>query len=182
VSLGIAALFATWLPGGGAWLFLGLGTAFLLARILVGRAGYAVPAGILLGFGTFVLLTDAGYVILRASDGVFFVCLGLGFLASYAIAARPAVVWPILPGLVLIGFGAFVEATMFGTPSREYWLLAQLWPLILVAFGSWFLLRERVPAELRSPIGVVGTAVLILLGLLLAALAASGSIRLPGSS
>ena len=25
-------------------------------------------------------------------------------------------VWPVLPGVVLIGFGAFIQATMFGAP------------------------------------------------------------------
>ena len=169
VAIGVSALFATWLPGGGAWLFLGLGSAFLLARILVGRSGYAVPAGILLGFGTFVLLTEAGYVIGPATGGLFFICLGVGFLASYAIAARPEAVWPILPGLVLIGFGAFVEASTFGAPFVGFWGLAQFWPLILVAIGAWLLFRERVPADLRTPIALGGTAVLILLGLLVAA-------------
>ena len=60
IGLGVAALCATWLPASGAWLFLGLGCAFLLARILTGRSGYAVPSGVLLGFGTFIFLTESG--------------------------------------------------------------------------------------------------------------------------
>src|SRR5207247_5513755 len=48
VALAITALGGTWFPGRGAWLFIGLGTAFLIARVLTGRCGYGVPAGILL--------------------------------------------------------------------------------------------------------------------------------------
>src|SRR5579859_194012 len=58
VSIGLTALFAMWLPGGGAWLFLGLGAAFVVARVVANRRGYAVPAGLLLGFGAFVWLTE----------------------------------------------------------------------------------------------------------------------------
>jgi hypothetical protein len=169
IGLGVAALCATWLPGSGAWLFLGLGGAFLVARVLTGRSGYAVPAGILLGFGAFVLLTETGYIIGPEGGGVFFICLGLGFLASYAIAARPVAVWPILPGLALIGFGAFVEASTYGAAFAGFGWLAQFWPVVLVGVGAWLLVRERIPEQLRTPIAIVGTAVLILVGLLLAA-------------
>jgi hypothetical protein len=47
IAIGIAALGGTWFPGGGAWLLLGLGAAFLIGRVLTGRHRYAAPAGIL---------------------------------------------------------------------------------------------------------------------------------------
>ena len=97
IALGFVALGGTWFPGRGGWLFIGLGTAFLLARVLTGRYGYAVPAGILLGFGSFVWVTETGMLFGPAAGGAFFVFLGLGFLAVYAIAARPAAVWPSCP-------------------------------------------------------------------------------------
>src|ERR1700694_4177032 len=100
IALGVAALGGMWLPGGGAWLFLGLGAAFLIGRVLTGRHGYAVPAGILLAFGSFVCFTETGMLNGLQAGGTFFVFLGLGFLAAYAIAARPGAVWPVLPGLV----------------------------------------------------------------------------------
>ena len=169
IALGVVALFSMWLPGGGAWLFLGLGAAFLLARVLTGRFGYAVPAGILLGFGAFVWVTEVGLVNGPAAGGLFFVFLGLGFLASYAIAARPEAVWPILPGVVLIGFGAFVQAMTFGAPFSQYWWLAQYWPLALVAVGVWVLLRDQIPQAARTPVAIIGASALILVGLLVAA-------------
>ena len=175
VSVGVTALFAIWLPGGGAWLFLGLGTAFVLARVLTGRTGYAVPAGLLLGFGAFVWLSETGMLNGPAAGGMFFICLGLGFLLSYVIAGTPQAVWPVVPGLVLIGFGAFIQATTFGFSYAQFWWLANYWPLILVTLGIWLLFRDRLPNEARAPVAIAGTAVLILIGLLVAAAAVTSA-------
>jgi len=169
IALGTIVLFSTWFPAGGAWIFLGLGAAFLVARVLTGHHGYAVPAGILLGFGSYVWFTETGMLSPAGSGGLFFVFLGLGFLAVYAIAARAQAVWPVLPGMLLIGFGAFVQATSNGVPFAQFWWLGQYWPLSLVAIGAWLLLRDRIPAETRAPIAIVGAAGLILIGLLVAA-------------
>jgi putative adhesin len=178
ITLGVVVLFGTWFPAGGAWLFVGLGAAFLIARVLTRHSGYAVPAGILLGFGAFVWATETGMLSGSASGGLFFVFLGLGFLAAYAIAARPQAVWPVIPAVVLIGFGAFVQATTVGVPFSQFWWLAQYWPLSLVALGAWLLARDRLPAEVRTPVAVVGASALILIGLLVAA-AGMASVAVP---
>jgi Putative adhesin len=169
IALGIAALGGTWFPGGGAWLFLGLGTAFLIGRVLTGRHGYAVPAGTLLAFGSFVWFTETGILNSPQTGAAFFVFLGLGFLAAYAIAARPGAVWPVLPGVMLIGFGAFIQATMFGAPFEQFWWLAHYWPPSLVAVGAWLVLHDRLPAAARAPVAIIGVSALILIGLLVAA-------------
>src|ERR1043166_9019402 len=77
IAIGLVALFGTSFPGRGAWIFLGLGAAFLIARVLTDRRGYAVPAGILLGFGSFVLFTETGMLDGPAAGGTFFIFLGL---------------------------------------------------------------------------------------------------------
>jgi hypothetical protein len=169
IAVGVVALFGIWFPGGGAWLFLGLGVAFAIARVLTGRYGYAVPAGILLGFGSFIWFTDAGVLAGPAAGGTFFIFLGLGFLAAYAIAARPGAAWPVFPALVLIAFGVFVQATTYGASFGQFRWLAQYWPLALVAVGAWLLLRDRIPASARTPVAVTGASALVLIGLLVAA-------------
>jgi Putative adhesin/Domain of unknown function (DUF5668) len=169
IALGLVVLFNTWFPAGGAWLFLGLGAAFLVARVLTGRYGFAVPAGILLGFGSFVWFTETGFLNGPAAGGMFFVFLGLGFVASYAIGARRQATWPVLPAILLIGFGAFVQASMFGALFAQYWWLAQYWPVSLIAAGAWLLLRNQIPASARTPVAIIGTGVVILIGLLVAA-------------
>src|SRR5438094_651392 len=77
IAVGVVALFGIWFPGGGAWLFLGLGIAFAIARVLTSRYGYAVPAGILLGFGSFIWFTESGILAGPAAGGTFFIFLGL---------------------------------------------------------------------------------------------------------
>jgi hypothetical protein len=169
IAVGVVVLLGSWFPGRGAWPFLGLGVAFLLARVMTGRPGYAVPAGILLGFGSFIWFTETGVLSGSASGGTFFIFLGLGFLAAYAIAARPASAWPVFPAVVLIGFGVFIQATTLGAPLGQFWWLADYWPLALVLVGGWLLVRNRVPETARAPVALLGASALVLIGLLVAA-------------
>jgi len=74
--------------------------------------------------------------------------LGLGFLAIYAGdlltsgARAPGRWWPLIPGAILtIIAGA---ESMFGPEGAR--VIAQGWPLILIAAGAWLLLRGRARA------------------------------------
>jgi putative adhesin len=169
IAVGVVVLFGSWFPGRGAWLFLGLGVAFLVARVMTGRPGYAVPAGILLGFGSFIWFTETGMLSGSAAGGTFFIFLGLGFLAAYAIAARPASAWPVFPGVALIGFGVFIQAATLGAPLGQFWWVADYWPLALVLVGGWLLVRNRVPESARTPVALIGASALVLIGLFVAA-------------
>jgi hypothetical protein len=169
VGLGIAALVGNLLPNSGGLLFVGLGAAFLVARVLTGHRGYAVPAGLLLAFGAFVILTETRYIVGREAGGLFFIMLGLGFLASYVIAAQPRLVWPVLPASALIGFGLLVQGWLLAWPFEQLVWLAAYWPLALIIFGGWLLLRDHVPGAVRSPLTIVGIGGLILVGFLVAA-------------
>jgi catechol 2,3-dioxygenase-like lactoylglutathione lyase family enzyme len=62
IALGVAFLVANMLPAAvrGGVVLLGLGLAFLLGRLLTGRYGLAVPAGILLALGALAALDPAG--------------------------------------------------------------------------------------------------------------------------
>lgn len=62
IGLGVVFLAGNFLTIGGGALFLGLGAIFLAARIIWNNYGLAVPAGILLGFGGFVALTEADWL------------------------------------------------------------------------------------------------------------------------
>jgi hypothetical protein len=169
IALGVAALAGNLLPTPGGVLFIGLGSAFLVARVLTGRYGYAVPAGVLLAFGAFVSLTESRLVVGREAGGLFFIILGLGFVASYVIAARPRQVWPIVPASILIGFGLFVQGWLLAWPFEQLVWLAPYWPLALIVFGMWLLLRDRMPVGFRAPMTIAGLGVLILVGFLVAA-------------
>jgi hypothetical protein len=169
IALGLFMLADQLVPITGGLLFVGLGAAFLIARIVTGRCGYAVPAGLLLGFGAFVSLSDTGAFAGRENGGMFFIMLGLGFALSYIIAASPANVWPIVPAAALIGFGLFLQGFLLGWPLERLVWLAGYWPLALVAVGVWLLVRDRVPAAWRAPLVLLGASALILVGFLVAA-------------
>jgi len=169
IALGLVFLGINFFAAPGALLFLGLGAAFLIARNVTGQYGFSVPAGILLGFGTFVGLSEYGVLNGQDAGGAFFVLLGLGFLAVYVIGGRPTIMWPILPSVALIGFGLFVQTVMFGWPLQGYAWLADYWPLAVVAVGVWLLARDYLPPAARMPVAIVGASILVLIGLLVAA-------------
>jgi hypothetical protein len=78
-------------------------------------------------------------------------------------------VWPIVPGLLMIGFGAVLQGALFGAPfDRPIWL-GWYWPVCLVATGLWLMFRDRIPVSARAPVAVVGATVFIVIGLLVAA-------------
>jgi hypothetical protein len=115
------------------------GSAFVAAR----RYGLLIPAGILTGLGTGILLEDFGVIGEPVVLG-----LGLGFLAIYGAdlltsgARAPGRWWPLIPGTILTVI-AGAEST-FGEEGAR--VIKQGWPVILIAAGAWILLRGRASA------------------------------------
>jgi hypothetical protein len=167
IALGVVLLIANlgWVRLGGATLFLGLSAAFLLARFLSGSYGFAVPAGILAGFGSYVALEEAG-ALPGDHGGWFFILLGLGFVAVYVIGLRPAAIWPFFPAAALIGFGVLLEGLVAAWPLAALAWVASYWPVVLVAAGLWLLVRDRLPAVVRQPLAVIGAVALIVYGII----------------
>jgi hypothetical protein len=167
-------------------IFLALGVAFAAARAATGRYGLAVPAGILLGFGGYVLATTYWHVP-DTRGAWFFLFLGLGFLASYIIGARLAVAWPLVPAGVLIAFGAVLLASIDLLSFVRMTWISQYWPLLLIAFGAWIIVSARLPVAWRRPSVVIGVVLGVALGLLVLAAAmaptfppSTGSVAGPG--
>src|SRR5690349_6667629 len=104
ITLGVVFLLSNLLPerGRGGVIVLGLGAAFLVGRLTTGRYGYAVPAGVLIAIGAFISIQDLQGLRGVSSAGLFFVLLGSGFAAIYFAGLRPAAIWPLFPGAVLI--------------------------------------------------------------------------------
>jgi hypothetical protein len=169
IALGAVFLAGNVLNTSGAWLFVGLGIAFLIARIMTGQYGFAVPAGVLLGFGAFVGLTESRTIFGDQAGGLFFVCLGLGFVAAYIIGGRPAAVWPFFPAAALVAFGLLMQGWLLGLAVDQWWWLSQYWPLALVLVGAWLLVRPWIPPAARAPLAILGVTVLVVFGLLVAA-------------
>lgn len=174
IGLGLLLLIGNFVSLGGGAFFLGLGLAFLIARIVTRQCGLAVPAGILLGFGAYLALTETRAVPQGTdSGGWFFICLGLGFVAVYLIGLRPGVIWPFFPAGILLGFGVSLLGLIDGWPLAQWAGLALYWPIVLVVVGLWLLIRGRLPVAVRRPIATVGILALVLYGTL--AIAATGA-------
>jgi len=127
----------------------GIGVAFLPAGIASRRAGYMVPAGILIGLGVGVILVEGGLaatvegVEADAGGGVITLCLGGGFVLVTVLSALftdERMAWALIPGgiLALIGGMLVLSARGFEAALEA---LRWLGPLALVALGVWLLLR-----------------------------------------
>ena len=152
---------------GTAALLLGLGVGFLLARLLSGAYGLAVPAGVLLGLGAF-----SGVEALRPIEsrgGVFFLCLGLGFASIYVIGARPHALWPLLPAALLIVVALLFFGLSVAAALAPWAWLVNIWPLLLVVLGLWLMLRDRLPMSAQRPLAALAVLVLVGYALLVAA-------------
>src|SRR6266849_405962 len=171
ITLGVVFLLSNLVPerGRGGLVVLGLGAAFLIGRLTTGRYGYAVPAGILLGVGTYVTLHDLESFQAVRGGGLFFVLLGLGFALVYLIGLRPGAVWPLFPASVLIGLGLVLfGAASFGALASLNWIVGY-WPVVLVLLGMWLLFRDHLPLAARRPIAALGGLALLAYGILAAA-------------
>jgi hypothetical protein len=120
-----------------------IGLVFGTAYAGIRRYGLLIPAGILIGLGTGILLEDFGVMGEPVVLG-----LGLGFLAIYGVdlltsgARGPGRWWPLIPGAILTVI-AGAEST-FGAEGAR--VIQQGWPILLIAVGAWLLLRGRISA------------------------------------
>jgi len=118
-----------------------IGLVFATAYAGTRRYGLLIPAGILTGLGTGILLEDFG-----ARGEPVVLGLGLGFLAIYGVdlltsgAREPGRWWPLIPGAILTVIAGASGA--FGVEGER--AIAQGWPILLIAVGAWLLLRRRV--------------------------------------
>lgn len=86
-----------------------IGLVFAAAFVATRRYGLLIPAGIITGLGSGILLENIGV----AGEPVV-LGLGLGFLAVYGAdllstgARAPGRWWPLVPGTILIAAGAWL--------------------------------------------------------------------------
>jgi hypothetical protein len=171
ITLGVVFLLGNLLPGPsrGGLIVLGIGTAFLIGRITTGRYGYAVPAGILIGIGSYLTLRDMLGPGTLESGGWWFICLGLGFALTYVIGGRASDVWPLFPASVLILLGLVLFGFTALSPLASLAWIVSYWPVVLVLVGAWLLFREYLPQPARQPVALFGGLGLLAYGVLAAA-------------
>jgi len=184
ITLGVVFLLSNLVPeqARGGLVVLGLGAAFIAGRLTTGRYGYAVPGGILVSIGIYVIAQHLWAPRGLSASGTFFLLLGLGFGLVYIVGMRPASIWPLFPAVILLGLGVVQLGVASLGPLASWAWIAVYWPVALILLGAWLLLRESVPLPLRGPIATVGGLALLVYGVVAAAasVAAGGALERAG--
>jgi hypothetical protein len=91
-----------------------------------------IPAGVLLTLGIVSVIDNASDGM--ATGGLFFLGLGLTFILVAVLPGGSGRSWALIPGTVLLLFGA-----LLGTPYSG--ITDYLWPAVLILLGGYFVLR-----------------------------------------
>ncbi len=138
--------------------FIVLGAGFLAGYLTNRSYGLLIPAMILIGLGLGIQVAD--WYVLRIDELWVPFFIGLGFMAIYLIDRltwHQSSTWPLWPGgiLVIIAlWGIALETGFF----RDIWweftdLLGEWWPVLLILWGVWLLLRGRRGAVAAAAVG-----------------------------
>ncbi len=125
-------------------------TAFLIAGIVTRGAGWFIPAGILGGLSAGIITSGALKAAGQDDGGAFLLCFAAGWLSITVLTklfSGKAMLWPLIPGLIMGVIGGGVLAGQQGQQVLEiiFSVLGYAWPLALVVFGGALLLRNRNP-------------------------------------
>ena len=150
IGVGVIFLLLQLFPNLAAWLdlsqhwpllLIGLGVVFLFVAV-TGLPPLAIPGTIITGIGTILYYQnlsgnwDSWAYIWALIPG--FVGLGLIIMARLDPNARDAAKAGVI--LLLISAILFV---IFGAAFSGFGLIGQFWPVILIFFGLWLLVKNR---------------------------------------
>jgi len=135
--------------------FIALGAAFLAGYFSNRAYGLLIPAMILMGLGLGIQVAD--WYLFRVADSWVPFFLGIGFMAIWfvdRITWKQSSTWPLWPGGILVVIGTWVIALETGFFRQFWWdfteLLGQWWPVLLILWGLWLLVRGRSAAPDES--------------------------------
>ena len=144
ILLGVFFLLKPHVEWTGSVFLMGLGALFVLGYLFFGSYGLLVPGGILLGLGGGILMREQLHE--PAGRVIFFVLFGAGFILIYIVDRfkRATPVWPLIPGGILIGIGAYMQVERLGwLPADLGHYLKILWPAVLILLGIYLILRKK---------------------------------------
>ncbi|GEM_PF-1509999 len=131
--------------------FIVLGAAFLAGYLSNRSYGLLIPAMILIGLGFGLQVAD--WYLLRIDDLWVPLFIGFGFMAIWFVdhlTWKQSTTWPLWPGGILVVIGIWGIALETGFFRDIWWefteILGQWWPVLLILWGVWLLVRGRSPA------------------------------------
>lgn len=117
---------------GGLAFFLGISGAFWWVYFTDRNRWWAIiPAGVLLTLGIVSALDNVEGL---ETGGVFFLGLGVTFLLVALLPGPGSRSWALIPGVLLVLFGAVLGTPFFG-------LAGYFWPAVLIVLGGFFVFR-----------------------------------------
>jgi hypothetical protein len=117
---------------GGLAFFAGISLAFWWVYFMDRERWWAIiPAGVLLTLGVVSVLDETNGA---ASGGSLFLGLGLTFILVAVLPGGRSRTWALIPGTILLIFGAVIGTPLFG--FAQY-----LWPILLILLGGFFVIR-----------------------------------------
>jgi hypothetical protein len=117
---------------GGLAFFAGISLAFWWVYFMDRQRWWAIiPAGVLLTLGIVSVLDEASGA---ATGGSLFLGLGLTFILVAILPGGNSRMWALIPGTILLIFGALIGTPLFG-------LAQYFWPIVLILLGGFFVIR-----------------------------------------
>jgi hypothetical protein len=148
-----AAILITQFVELGAWVIVVPGVVMLAAGIVRRSAGWLIPGGIVTGVGLGALLTEAAIFPGLDNEVVILMAIALGFLSIVALTAlfaERALLWPFIPGGIMVAIALVMLAGASGLAVLEF--IGKYWPVVLILIGGMviagaFLKRNGQDAE-----------------------------------
>lgn len=134
----------------GGWIVLVIGLALMGAFTMTRQYGFLIPAGIMTGLGTGIIVSElVNFANKEATGGLVVLGLGLGFLSIWAIGSLTRVEqnhwWPVIPGGILTIVGGALLIGSDAVAILDYWGVA------VIAVGLFLLWRAFATRQADSP-------------------------------
>ncbi len=149
ILIGVLSL-SQFIPGIDLGIFFlpALGAIFLAAGLLTRTPGLLVPGGILMGVGAGALLVDGfGIISLpmfsetgRASLFMLALAGGFGLITASSLLIGKRMFWALFPAFFIALFGAALLIGETGLVAMQ--IMGYAWPVALIAFGAYLILRR----------------------------------------
>jgi hypothetical protein len=130
------------------WFVIGGGFLFLVAAIVGGVPGLAVPGFIIMGAGGILYYQNATgeWYSWAYMWSLILVAVGLGVMTMHLLEGKPRKAWreggnTVITGVVFFLIFASFFRPMFGDSP----LFGAYWPVAIIAIGLWLLLRAMWP-------------------------------------
>jgi hypothetical protein len=133
IGLAVSSLLPDSLDAyGGLAFFAGISLAFWWVYFADRQRWWAIiPAGVLLTLGVISVLEET---TVFETGGSLFLGLGLTFILVAVLPGGGSRIWALIPGTILLVFGAILGTPLFG--YAQY-----LWPALLILLGGFFVIR-----------------------------------------